>query len=52
MEDTLTCESCGAEFSVKNADENDNDSVEFCPYCGDELIEWDDVDDENEEWED
>jgi len=33
----ITCQSCYSEFVVIN--ENEDDEVAFCPYCGEPLIE-------------
>lgn len=40
------CEECGAEFTILA--END-DTVNFCPYCGSELEYDEDDEDYNEE---
>tara|TARA_A100001201_G_C3983429_1_gene169352 strand:+ start:28 stop:261 length:234 start_codon:yes stop_codon:yes gene_type:complete len=36
------CESCGAEFTCKaiNSDIIELTEIEFCPFCGEELIDW------------
>lgn len=49
-----TCENCAASFSVEMLEEEYEEDVviEFCPFCGEEIIEDDDElevdDDEND----
>ncbi len=50
--DPLYCESCGAEFKIKlNEDsEYDYQDIQFCPFCGDELLELDEDEEEIDVW--
>lgn len=46
----IACNHCYAEFSVVlNEEGNDGDSINYCPYCGEDLDEtfYDDDDDED-----
>ena len=41
--ESITCTECGAEFDVIH---NEKGSVEFCPFCGEELA----TEEELDEW--
>ncbi len=47
-EEKFECEFCGAEGEVEH---NEEDTISFCPFCGEELYtgEAEDFYDENEE---
>lgn len=46
MSDWHYCENCDTEFKVIS---DELDEVAFCPYCGEEILDEDDEED-NEEW--
>jgi hypothetical protein len=43
-----TCDNCESEFTIKYDPEACEDDPRFCPFCGEMLIEFDTVDDEDE----
>jgi hypothetical protein len=43
-----TCDNCDSEFTIKYDPEACEDDPRFCPFCGEMLIEFDTVDDEDE----
>lgn len=38
------CDNCGVTAEVRLIENNDKDEVLFCPVCGDEFYEYDEVD--------
>lgn len=44
--DSIVCNFCDTEFSVQSSDSEAE--VAFCPFCGTELGDEDDIDDEEE----
>ena len=50
MDDSIYCDSCGAEFTIKVKENDDfaSDDIQFCPFCGDEILEFDEGNDD--EW--
>ena len=44
-ENTILCTECDAEFTIHKLDDEEDD-VEFCPYCGHAL--WEEYDNDNE----
>jgi rRNA maturation endonuclease Nob1 len=42
------CEECTSEFTVKYDEELCDDSPHFCPFCGEMLVETEEVQDEDE----
>jgi hypothetical protein len=38
-----TCEECDSAFTVKYDDEICEDSPHFCPFCGEMIVETEDV---------
>ena len=45
--ETFSCIECGSEFDIIH---NEKGSIEFCPFCGEELNE--ELEDELEDYED
>jgi len=45
MKIECVCDECGAEFEIRVNEEFDEDPV-YCPFCGSELPEEEDEDDE------
>ena len=41
-----TCDNCDSEFTVKYDEESTDDDPHFCPFCGEMLIDIDEVDDD------
>jgi predicted RNA-binding Zn-ribbon protein involved in translation (DUF1610 family) len=48
MKDWIECQSCWAEYRVVS---DSDETVQYCPYCGDE-IELEEDEDEDEEYDD
>lgn len=43
-----SCDECGSEFTIKYDQELCEDDPQYCPFCGEMLIEFESVDDEDE----
>jgi hypothetical protein len=43
-----TCDNCESEFTIKYDRERCEDDPSYCPFCGEMLIEFDTVDDDDE----
>ena len=48
----IVCESCEAEFTIKHSMEELYYSIQYCPFCGEDLteqfedeMEWEEVED-------
>ena len=52
-EEGYICSKCDAEFDITTFEypSKGNDEVWFCPYCGSELEDEDDMDDDDDSWE-
>lgn len=48
MTDWIQCPSCDEEFRVVS---DTGSLVEYCPFCGDDIIEEEPFDDDEDEWE-
>ena len=49
MDDSIYCDSCGAEFTIKVKENDDfaSDDIQFCPFCGDDILEFDEGNDDD-----
>lgn len=47
-EEPIVCYNCDAEFNVSRTDGSD-EAVAFCPYCGYDMEEDEDYEDEDED---
>ena len=43
-----TCDNCDSDFTIKYDEEQVEDSPAFCPFCGEMLIDFERVEDEDE----
>lgn len=43
-----TCDNCDSEFTIKYDEDEAADSPHFCPFCGEMLIDFEKVEDEDE----
>ena len=43
-----TCEACSSEFTIRYDENKCEDDPQYCPFCGEYLIETEDFDDEEE----
>ena len=41
---TFLCENCGVTSNIRLVDNTNEEVVLFCPVCGDEFYEYDEVD--------
>lgn len=44
-----TCDNCDSEFTVKYDEEKVEDTPQFCPFCGELLIDFEKIEDEDDE---
>jgi len=42
------CESCESEFTIKYNGEQVEDDPQICPFCGEYILESDNIEDEDE----
>ena len=50
MNDWHYCESCDSEFKVVSDTVDEEDTVAFCPYCGTEMEETEEEDEDIDYW--
>jgi len=43
------CDECGSEFTLKYDEEQTEDSPHYCPFCGEMLIDTDDINEDEDE---
>jgi DNA replicative helicase MCM subunit Mcm2 (Cdc46/Mcm family) len=41
-----TCDNCDSEFTVKYDEEVCDDSPHFCPFCGEMLVDFEEIEDD------
>lgn len=44
-----TCDNCDSQFIVKYDEEQTEDDPSFCPFCGEMLIDFETVEDDDDE---
>lgn len=49
MNKELSCEDCGESFEIYSDSDSD---VCFCPFCGTELIDKEDFEEQDDSWDD
>ena len=43
-----SCDNCDSEFTIKYDEDEVEDNPSFCPFCGEMLIDFERVEDEDE----
>lgn len=43
-----TCDNCDSEFTVKYDEEKVADSIKYCPFCAEILVDFEKVEDDDE----
>ena len=44
------CYECDSEFTVEQPEKNPYQSISFCPFCGSEMEDKEEIDDDAEEY--
>lgn len=42
------CDNCDSDFTIKYDEESVEDSPQFCPFCGEILIDFEKIEDEDD----